>query len=108
MISPSMRTLRFQRPWVMGCWGPMLIHMSDIAPLHLQFLRLVQLERAQERVELVALGSEEAAEIRVMIENDPDELERLALVPVRGRPDRRGALEVRVVGRHVGREKNVF
>ena len=100
---PSIRTRRFQRPWVMGCWGPMLIHISDMARLHLQLLGLVELEGAEQRVERVAVGHQEVAEVRVVVERDVDHLPGLPFVPVRARPDGGRGLDVRVVGGHVGR-----
>src|SRR5579859_7902328 len=108
MISPSIRTLRFQSPCVMGCWGPMLTHISDIPALHLQLFGLVELERPKERVEGVPVGGEQTPQVGMMVEDDTDQLVRLALVPVRRRPDPRRALDVGVGPRHVGREQDVL
>src|SRR6185503_20673111 len=111
MISPSARTTKRSTPCVDGCCGPMLSVMSSVTrpPLTWRSMstsnppRLIRpssglqqaLSRRRDAVVLLGLdevlaqrmarpvlGHEEAAEVRVPREVDPQKLEHLALLPL--------------------------
>src|SRR5262245_26751564 len=132
MTSPSARTTKRSTPCVDGCCGPMLSVMSSVArpppgvsrwtstskpaspissPSALQeaFARrgdavvLLGLDEVlPERVPRPVLRHEDAAEVRMALEADAEEVEDLALFPFRVCPHAGEAREHGVVARRIG------
>src|SRR5215510_11972879 len=112
ITSPSARTTKRSTPWVEGCCGPMLRVMSSVArppftwrwtstsnPDRLMLPSLSRLQQAlprrgdtvvllgldevlAQRMARPVLRHEEAAQVRVAIEGDAEEVVRPALLPV--------------------------
>src|SRR5262245_25641391 len=117
MISPSVWRMKRITPWVLGCCGPMLssiscvcsVAMAPLVPLPLEVVvpgvvdaAVVRREDVvlAQRVPLPVLREQQAAEIGMAVEADAEEIEGLALEPVRPAPDRGHGLRRRLRLRH--------
>src|SRR2546427_4459896 len=104
IVSPSIFTFMFQRPWVIGCWGPMFTQNSATSPpprLQLPAADVLALrllgEVLSQRVVPEVLGKEDPFHLRVAHVRDAHEVPRLPLM-VRCRvPELREAVDLRVV-----------
>src|SRR5437867_9917194 len=106
IVSPSIFTRMFQRPWVIGCWGPMFTQNSAISPAPgLQLpasdvlpLRLLG-EVLPQGVVLEVFREEDPLELRVPLVRDPHEVPRLPLVVPGGVPEVHEARDLGVIVR---------
>src|SRR5436309_7084369 len=106
IVSPSIFTRMFQRPWVIGCWGPMFTQNSttspapglELPPADVLALRLLR-EVLPQRVVPEVLGQEDPLELRIPSVRDPHQVPGFALVIVRRIPELHEALDARVVVR---------
>src|SRR5271155_2659846 len=122
-VSPSISTTRRKTPWVDGCCGPMLTTMvvspdpsttcgssSDAVETNSVIGRTrclslpVALHRIifAQRMTFPLIRHHDAAQVRVPREAHAEEVEDLALIEVRRRPDRSNAVDHRIVARHKG------
>src|SRR6266567_4013678 len=93
--SPSSVNSRRSTPCVDGCWGPMLIVSSSrgsaasvVVAIDLSRYRKVDRLRAErlcspQRVALPVVGQHDAAQLRVALEFDAEQVVQLAFEPVR-------------------------
>src|SRR5213080_2521160 len=128
ITSPSARTTKRSTPCVQGCWGPMLRVMSSVArppsrvsrctstsnparPISASRLQQA-LPRRRDAVVLLGLdevlaqrmprpvlGHEDAAEVRMALEGDAEQVEHLPLLLLGGAPYGRHARHHGVVAR---------
>src|SRR2546428_5032031 len=134
ITSPSARTTKRSTPWVEGCCGPMLRVMSSVArppsrvsrctstsnparPISASRLQQA-LPRGRDTVVLLGLDEvlaqrmprpvlrhEDAAEVGVALEDDAEEVEDLALLPVGVAPQAGERGDDRIVARRVDLER---
>src|SRR5574342_655924 len=102
MTSPETLIRRSHRPWVEGCEGPMLTHISAMGSPPLPGLPVLEV-LAQREADPV-LGQEHAALVGVPHEVDAEHVVLLALEPVGAAPHEggRGDLGVEPVGLGAG------
>src|SRR5262245_26050599 len=88
-VSPSSVSSSRSTPWVEGCWGPMLISIIsvrntvDLLPQpHVLLGEAFQRQFLAQRVPAPLVGQEDAAQVGMPVEDDAEEVEDLALVPV--------------------------
>src|SRR5467141_4413661 len=104
-VSPSTLTFMFQRPWVIGCCGPMLIQNSgtSLPPAKLAACDVLAVdllgEVLSQRVELEVRREEDPLQVRMALVFDPHEVPGLSLVIVRCVPQSREARDLRIVVR---------
>src|SRR5690242_9353173 len=106
MTSPLTLMRRSHSPWVDGCWGPMLIHISAILP---PLPRLPEFVVLAQRVADPVVGQQHAAQVGVARELHAHEVELLALEPVGAAPHEGGGghLGVEPVAVRGGLERDV-
>src|SRR6266571_7178671 len=93
-VSPSNRSLSRSTPWVLGCWGPMLMSIISVRNMmvssaQLEVIPVVPLGRIllPEGMALPLVGHQDPPQIRMALERDPEQIKRLPFVPVGGAPD---------------------
>src|SRR5574337_1527660 len=95
MISPSSSRTRRSTPWVLGCWGPILMVMVRRSvtgrPLFPPFRRGLHRVVLPERESLPRFRHEDPPEIGMALKANAEHIEYFTLVPIGGTPDGRDA-----------------
>src|SRR6185369_12616665 len=93
-ISPSSISLSRNTPCVLGCCGPMLMSIISVRNIsilsaELHVIPVVPPGRIflPQRVPLPFIGEQDAAQVRMTLEGDAQEIEGLPFVPVSRAPD---------------------
>src|SRR5436309_15975824 len=93
-VSPSRTSLRRSTPWVLGCCGPMLMSIISVRNIpglsaKLQVVPIVPLGGVflSQRMSLPLVGEQNAPQVRVPFEGNPQKIEGLPLMPVGSAPD---------------------